>query len=124
MAVNLPPKSVSGMIRPLQRYMDEQQLSSRRVAVLFCIRNPESVRRWKQQYDSGGLEALASRQKRPLMTSPKMTPTPKSTPEKTSPTREELLAEVEYLRMENAYLKKLDALIQADQLAAQRKKRK
>ena len=41
-----------------------------------------------------------------------------------SPSREQLLAEVEYLRMENAYLKKLEALIQADELAARAKKRK
>ena len=38
--------------------------------------------------------------------------------------REDLLAEVNHLRMENAYLKKLDALVQANTKAAQQKKRK
>ncbi len=38
-------------------------------------------------------------------------------------TREELLKELNYLRMEHAYLKKLDALMKADKLAAQHKKR-
>jgi len=35
-----------------------------------------------------------------------------------------LLAELSQLRMEIAYLKKLDALVQAKERAAQRKKRK
>lgn len=39
-------------------------------------------------------------------------------------TREQLLQENEYLRMEVAYLKKLDALIRAKKLVAQKKKRK
>ncbi len=42
-----------------------------------------------------------------------------------SRTREELLAEVNHLRMENAYLKKLDALVQQQkQREIARKKRK
>jgi len=36
----------------------------------------------------------------------------------------DVLAEVSQLRMEIAYLKKLDALVQANERAAQRKKRK
>lgn len=39
-------------------------------------------------------------------------------------TREDLLVELNQLPMENAYLKKLDALVQAKERAAQRKKRK
>ena len=38
--------------------------------------------------------------------------------------RDDLLAELSQLRMEIAYLKKLDALVQAKERAAQRKKRK
>ena len=38
--------------------------------------------------------------------------------------RDELLAELNYLRMENAYLKKLQALVQAQQKATPPKKRK
>ncbi len=38
--------------------------------------------------------------------------------------REELLAELDYLRMENAYLKKLQALVQARPKQASPKKRK
>ncbi|MFP3588694.1 hypothetical protein SCB29_34500 [Paraburkholderia sp. SIMBA_055] len=38
--------------------------------------------------------------------------------------REDLLAEVEQLRMENEYLKKLDALVRAKTKTARQKKRK
>lgn len=37
--------------------------------------------------------------------------------------RDELINELRWLRMENDYLKKLDALVQAKQAAAPRKKR-
>ena len=58
------------------------------------------------------------------------TPTsiPTTSSESTKPadtrTREELLDEVEYLRAEVAYLKKLDALIRAKKATALKKKRK
>jgi transposase len=39
-------------------------------------------------------------------------------------TRDDLLSELNQLRMEIAYLKKLDALVQAKERAAQRKKHK
>jgi len=41
-----------------------------------------------------------------------------------SRSREELLEEVNHLRMENAYLKKLKALVQEQELEASLKKRK
>jgi transposase len=90
---------------------------------VFDIRDANRIAQWKGQYDSGGIEALTPRRrglpvkqpKRPAVHSPK-------TDE--ARTREDLLKELNYLRMENAYLKKLDALIQADKLAAQHKKRK
>ncbi len=48
---------------------------------------------------------------------------PKAPPDDDTRTREELLAEVNYLRMENAYLKKLKALVQRQQAAAPKKRR-
>jgi transposase len=56
------------------------------------------------------------------MTTP--TKKPESLPGEDKRSREDLLAELDYLRMENAYLKKLRALVQAKQNAAQPKKRK
>jgi transposase len=53
-------------------------------------------------------------------------PTTKSepSPDDEKRTREELLAELNQLRMENAYLKKLRALVQAKQKATSPTKRK
>ena len=52
------------------------------------------------------------------------TPKPDQAPDDDKRSREELLAEVNQLRMELAYVKKLQALVQARQQQAPRKKRK
>lgn len=98
----------------------EDHLSLRQVAVIFGLSHPAQIGIWERQYYSGGIEAL-SRKKR----SPAMPKTPISPPDDDSRSREELLAELNYLRMENDYLKKLKALIQEnDRKAANAKKRK
>jgi transposase len=51
-------------------------------------------------------------------------PAPASPPDDDHRSREELLAEVNQLRMEVAYLKKLEALVQARPKQAPKKKRK
>jgi transposase len=56
------------------------------------------------------------------MAAPTTKPEPKGDDEKR--TREDLLVELQHLRMENAYLKKLRALVQAQQKATPPKKRK
>ncbi|MBR8304779.1 IS3 family transposase, partial [Burkholderia dolosa] len=66
---------------------------------------------------------------RPKGRHPKMStsPLPEPAPPESEPdtrTREQLLKEVEYLRAEVAYLKKLDALIRAEQRQTRRAKRK
>nr|WP_149137570.1 IS3 family transposase [Cupriavidus campinensis] len=90
------------------KWMRSQRLSHREVAAWFDIRNFGAIGIWERQYDAGGIEALSSRPKgRPRKMSP---PTPKAKPPKPSGdrtrTREELIDELNYLRMENAYLKK------------------
>jgi transposase len=125
---------LSGLIhKPIQYSADfkltvlrrlwRDELSYGRAAVLFDIRNASHLRRWEQQYHAGGKDALASRPRgRPPVMSPKpFKPSAPSTPDEQR-TRDELLKELEYLRAENAYLKKLDALIQAKKLAAQKKR--
>ena len=114
----------------LQRMWDAE-LSYRETTALFNLRNPGQVGIWEQQYYSGGIEALSSRQPGQPAKVPKTPKTPKvskttapSASEDLPSREQQLLAEVEYLRMENAYLKKLKALIQADELAARAKKRK
>lgn len=94
-------------------------LSRREAAVLFNIRSAGCLTVWERLYERGGLAALAPRRKgrrrsmpkRPVPVSP--TPPAAHTGTDEAKSREVLLAELNYLRMENAYLKKLEALTQA-----------
>jgi transposase len=106
------------------RHMWENELSYGQTAVQFDIRNPGILSVWERSFHSGGLEALKPRPRgRPTaMAVPTAKPDTPSDDEKRS--REELLAELDYLRMENAYLKKLQALVQARPKQASPKKRK
>lgn len=108
--------------RVLQRMRDEG-LSRRQAMTLFGIRSPAVIGAWQRQYDQGGLGALAPAYKRKPRMPPKKSPNRAPTPDEEL-TREELLKELAYLRAETAYLKKLDALIQAEQTATRAKKRK
>lgn len=106
--------------------MQRENLSRMQIQAILGIRDPGAISRWERQYHEGGFPALLPRPKgRP----PKM---PISLPAKPTPpdsepdtrTREQLLKENEYLRAEVAYLKKLDALIRAEQRQTRRAKRK
>jgi transposase len=106
------------------QHMWENQLSITQTATKFDIRRHATVGVWERAYRDGGFDALVPR---PTVKPKKMTtPTtkPESLPGEDKRSREDLLAELDYLRMENAYLKKLRALVQAKQSAAQPKKRK
>jgi transposase len=106
------------------QYMWDNHLSMLQAAVKFDIRDHGMVGRWERAYREGGVEALASRPRgkpRPMAT---LVPTQDSPPEDDKRSREELLAEVNQLRMEVAYLKKLEALVQARPKQAPKKKRK
>lgn len=110
------------------RHMWDDDLSYKQVAAAFNIRNPGCVSRWERCYHSGDLDALAPRKRgRPkkMPTLPSTVP-PESAPDPSGPTYDELFAEVNQLRMEVAYLKKLEALVQAkrQQQKTTRKKRK
>lgn len=108
----------------LQHLWDNEQ-SYGQAAVHFNIRNPGIVGVWERSYRDGGLDALESapRGRRRKMAAPE-TKTEVPPPEDDKRSREELLAEVSQLRMEVAYLKKLRALVQAQQKATPAKKRK
>ena len=99
----------------LQR-MWRDSLSLRRAAALFNLGDSTQVGRWQQQYYSGGIEALASGKKGLNTAMPK--PPAKLRKSAAPLTKEELahkalLDELQYLRMENAYLKKLGELGEA-----------
>ena len=106
------------------QFMQTENLSCRETAAVFDIRNPAIIGIWKRQYDSGGIQALQPRPRRRPVKQPKASPPPNPTSPDEARTKEELLEELNYLRMENAYLKKLDALIRSESPKAQRKKRK
>ena len=106
------------------RHMWDNQLSMLQTAVRFDIRDHGMVGRWEHAYREGGVEALVPRPRgksKPMAIS---VPTPDIPPDDDKRSREELLAEVNQLRMEVAYLKKLEALVQARPKPAPKKKRK
>ena len=106
------------------QHMWAADLSCWQVAAVFNIRNRGIISHWERCYHSGGLEALIPR-KREMPLLPPTEPS-ESLPDSAECTHDELVAEVNQLRMEVAYLKKLEALAQAQkrQSTTTRKKRK
>jgi transposase len=94
------------------RRMWADGLSYYDTAAIFNIRTPSWLATWERLYREGGIRALepGKRGRPKAVTDPKETPSRRSDAER-SP--EELIAELNQLRMENAYLKKLDALVRA-----------
>lgn len=92
-------------------YMHNTFSSARQTAAHFNIPSHVSVCKWERIYLNEGKEALFY-ERRGLAN--EMTGTRKGkTPKLPKPTeQEDLLAEVKRLRMENEYLKKLNALVQ------------
>ena len=91
-------------------YMHNTGASIRQTAAHFNIPTRGSIAKWERIYYEQGKEALyIDKRGRPR----KMKDTKKNTPKQSNIEKnEDLLAEVQRLRMENAYLKKLNALIQ------------
>jgi transposase len=106
------------------QHMWENQLSITQAAARYDIRRHSTVGAWARVYRDGGAEALmpAMTRKVKKIQPPTMKPDVSAIGDTRS--REELLAELDYLRMENAVLKKLDALVQARQRSVAPKKRK
>ncbi|TPG70363.1 transposase [Brevibacillus laterosporus] len=88
-------------------YMMKYGTSPNETAAIFHITSPALIRKWRIQFQSLGRDALISKKKGRLPM--------KKEDKKVSPVEgsvETLQEEVERLRMENAYLKKLNALVQ------------
>jgi transposase len=105
------------------RRMEEENWSTRQASAFFNIGTPSTVQTWLIRYNKGGADALVnqprgrpmSKQKQPNRpVVPAGNPLADMSPEDTR-------HELEYLRAENAYLKKLDALIQEKRSASKKK---
>lgn len=107
------------------RHMWDTGQSYTQTAAHFNIRGLGSLKKWEERYRSGGYDALVNRfeGRGKTVAAPPKKPAPGS-PEDDQRSREELIAELQYLRMENEYLKKLRALVQARQKAGAPKKSK
>lgn len=100
-------------------YMNDTGASYLEAATKFHVPSPQTVWKWKHLVDTEGIDALQPKEKgRPIMNKKSK----KNQPVEGS--EEALRAENERLRMENAYLKKLHALIQEKEQSQNRTKRK
>jgi transposase len=104
------------------RHMWDNGLSYRQTAAVFNLPSSSHIGEWERRYQSGGPDGLCRRPKSlpNKMKSPTGKPAP-SAPDQER-THEDLLKELNWLRMENAYLKKLKALREAKSAAAKKRK--
>jgi hypothetical protein len=84
------------------------------------------IRNWRTKWKQGGIDALQSKKKgRPSMKKEtKKSEAKKVTPTPVEGTVEALQAKIERLEMENAYLKKLNSLVQMQEKLQIKSKRK
>ena len=102
-------------------YMRTQGLSPRLAAGHFNIASPSTILVWRHLYNEGGITALQSKpQGRPPMSKRSEIQALLAKPSEQL-THEELLRKSHYLEVENAYLKKLEALAQQKYLASKSK---
>lgn len=101
----------------VQSHQDREQLSSRQVAAVYDIRNPNQVVTWRRKLDEGGAEAFGIREEEhSSMKKDRRCPAPPSTT--VTDSAQALREENERLRAEVAYLKKLQALIRSKRSTA------
>lgn len=94
--------------------MLKQGLNQAETALKFNISSPALISHWHKAYRLYGMSGLTpKRQGRGAMTKPVITSKPDD-----DKTPAELKRELAYLRAENAYLKKLDALLREREQAA------
>jgi transposase len=104
-------------------YMNLNGTSIRETTAIFNLPNTTMIPGWRKLLESGGIDALIPKKKgRPFMMKDKLSKSMKQTPVEGSV--EALQAEIERLRMENAYLKKLNALVQNKEKSPNKTKHK
>ena len=101
-------------------HMIENGTSLNETAAIFGIAAPSTILQWRKQLETQGFDALQSKEKgRPSMKK-ETNKQSKIAPIEGSP--EALQAEINRLRMENEYLKKLNALVQAKEKSPKKTK--
>ena len=110
--LNIKNKTYSGEFKIyVVEYMRKHNLSLVQTAIHFSLPNRTRVRVWNKIYDEKGPQYLMEEHRgRKKMKENKSNKNVKNC--KVNPTEKELLKRIEYLETENAYLKKLNALIQ------------
>lgn len=101
--------------RSVVQCVRKEGLSHRQAATRFGLGQSSQVGIWERQYYSGGLAALSAPKRKKAVAMPKKLP-PLQDPlpaDDDLKSREQLKTELQYLRMENAYLKKLEEVTQA-----------
>ncbi len=88
----------------------EHGLSLRQTAAHFGIGQPVQIGIWEQQHYSNGPVPSVQTRRKPAAMPKRPYPIKPVTDDDTQKTRDQLMAELEYLRMENACLKKLEEL--------------
>lgn len=92
-------------------HMHEHHLSLRQTAAYFGLGQSSQIGIWERQYYSDRPTAAITIERRmPVKVPKKITPVEPTDTDDALKSREQLMSELEYLRMENAYLKELKAL--------------
>ena len=99
-------------------YMVDEHTSLRDTAARFNLPHHSTLRRWVNAYRERGTDALSPNEKR----RPSMKQNPQNK-KKPSVSEKELQNEIDFLRMENEYLKKLNALVQTKKKSTKKTKR-
>ncbi len=101
------------------KFINEMGASIAEATAVFNIPTSSTVWKWKHLFETQGIDALQPKEKgRPLMKK-KL-----ENNQQVDGSEEALKVEIERLRMENAYLKKLHALIQEKEKSQNKTKRK
>lgn len=102
-------------------HQDREKLSSRKVAAIYDIRNPNQVVVWRRNLDQGDVQTLeGEKEERPNMKPERRCAAPSNMVPTDS--TQALREENERLRAEVAYLKKLHALIRSKRSVAPTKR--
>lgn len=106
--------------RSVLDHMRKHQLSMRQTAAHFGLGQSSQIGIWARQNYSGALSLPATTKKKPAAMPKKTYPLKPTTSDDTDKSREQLLAELEWMRMENAYLKKLKELKEEERRQAKK----